>query len=359
MIKLYVLLFQMIFLISATLASTIHEEVPEGFAKVRIWDTDIRNLEAGHVSLQTKNAYISFWPLTSDSSSTNFVVPMIKTDQETRALTRQAPGFSVRDFSVDLTLEKGNHPNHIYFINVNNKEIEETWNFIKSTFGNEQEYGTKFESFRWYAPGRSDLGLNDTAENFLYFNCASITMLALVVGGLDERYINSLLSEKELWAEGTKLLGNVLTNSGQTQESKQIGIFLNTNHKLAASIMPRDIKTILDKKIISELEIDLRVHIREDKVLQNCDRGLAYTKMAESLAEKKSQLYKIKNKEDFNEFIKEVGYFTYNGKFWIAQKVIDEVNKIQNRRTVALIGGGVLLGTYALSEVSKGNCSIM
>ncbi|OJX14208.1 MAG: hypothetical protein BGO77_00510 [Caedibacter sp. 37-49] len=132
-----------------------------------------------------------------------------------------------------------------------------------------------------------------------------MVMLALCTGGLEEKHISSLISEKQMWAEGAKLLGTLLHNSGQTHQSKELSTILEANHKLAASFLPRDIKSLLDKKILTDLENDLPGKIK--KFYQDCDQALAYTKMAEFLAEKKSQEYKVRADSYFREFIKGAG----------------------------------------------------
>lgn len=351
----YIVFFQF-FLYSFAFGNGDEEIVPQGFAKIRVWDTDFRNLETGHVSLETNGSYISLWPLKSDPSTTyfenmqNFMDTFIPVKDNTEnnndnPFIKQSPGLALNNYNTDVMFENGKTADHSYIVDINNVLIESIWNNIKNTFGERVEgVGFKFNTIKWYAPGK-DVGLDDIDQNNLYFNCASMVMSFLVLGGIDETHVNSVISQKVLWENIAKIFGYFLSND-RNLISKEIGLFLQNNYKLATSIIPSDIKSILHRKIKSDLEIDLRERINYQLIRPNCDTDIAYSKMAEILADFKTKLY-ISDYEIFIGLISNVGYYE-DGNFILLKNTREKIDEYVRNRTNIYLGLGVA-ATVAVS----------
>lgn len=340
---------------SILLASNEIGEMPDNFARIRIWETDFRNLEAGHVSLETKNTYISFWPVSEDTSTTHLQAPVKLGDN--RGFVRQAPGFAVNNYDIDFSYENRRNPDHVYHVLTNNKDIEAIWNFTK-TFGTIQNDGVRFDSIRWYAPGRMDLGTSDITSESLYFNCASMVMLALKIGGMEAIHLNAFNSEKELWQGLAQMIGTIKRNSLDFSE-QEMSSFLIENNQLAKSILPRDVKSILDSKIKSDLEKDLHLAFRGMQIIPAINMNIAYSHMAKMLSEKKSQLYKI-GQPCLKRFIEdETSCRIFETTLVLPNGIVTYVNDIEKNRSIALgvtaAAGVAIIGVQA----AQGKCNLM
>ena len=305
-----------------------------GIAVVRIWNSDLPNRIAGHVSLETKGSYISLWPWETD-----------REEFEHLKFVKEAPAWAVENYEKDLELE-GKKEDHNYIIKLNDTKVDNFWAKLKETTQPSKTIQNKLseivlKKMKWYALGRTDEQFEKKDEGKIYLNCASMTMLALAIGEVPVGYIDSLLSQKDVLKKLGRDFGQYLK---ENQNGQQTGEFLYKNSPLLGTIMPYDIQNILDEKITDTLKRDIQTElVSKGKldvkewtsffVLDALD--ITIGKMAQILSKQKTEIYSLNDQD----FMKEVGHFKQE-KFVVNQDLIDHIRFIErNRTTLAILGG--------------------
>lgn len=353
---LFLILIQSFILISSAIAT---DEIPENFARIRIWDSDFSNHQVGHVSLETKQSYISFWPDSSHESATSFNISLPQ--KPDFSPIHEAPGVAVASYDIDLDLEKKNgiyvYPQNIYDIRLNTDKIDMAWNFIKNLGQSDENNNILFNFMKWYAPGQE--GIVESTEsngNYLRFNCASMVLLALRIGGLEEIYLNAAISDQKFWEGLAKTLGFFLKESNGGQQSEELGLFLEQNSKLSHITFPRHINLILQNKIKGDLRLDLPNFIPRSSIIPQIDYELTLSAIGDEISLLKSQSYKM----NFIKFISQTNIVTYqNNNFYLSASIVDRVKNVEQNRLLALGAVSLAAASYVGVKTYKGECALM
>jgi hypothetical protein len=325
-----------------------------GYAKVRIWNSDISNRIAGHVSLQTDISYISLWPDSSHETvrKLNEVTPNLSEFFEL-GFVLDAPAIGMTNYQQDIQLENGKEADHSYTIKINTKTIDDL--AIKLLREGEYRYSedhSQFifnENYRWYAPGSQQSFQNVLDVNKKYLNCASSVVLALLLGEVNPSYFERMYNFKKLQSTGLSLLSQIENQEQKTRDT------INELSELSKVILPGDVKYILDLKLTDYFEKELnsicKLNSIEVKSISEylIEKNLLKdeSKNCISILKKANLIEKIdgKNKLVFNKIIKQM---------------IDQKQKIKSVGEAVIITGAIAGGAYVLHEIAnKNNCIIL
>lgn len=151
---------------------------------IRVWRRDLHNGIVGHVSLQTNQHYISFWP---------FAAP---TKQQKSF--RGVAGTLVESYQEDLTLENNQSPAYETFLfSLDIAQINAAFQEIKDEFDNEAP------SFNWSLIG-SILFKNRNINN-----CSGLAWDLLKIGGIRNLFSVYKLPVDGLFGTSTGILNNI------------------------------------------------------------------------------------------------------------------------------------------------------
>ncbi len=186
----------------------------EGYVKVRIWNSNLGQGIAGHVSLQTCVSYISLWPNDEGNSIAHYDSTLARKLGSAGEFVFNAPAIGMRFYKQDRMNEDNQDPDHVYLVQANTEKIDEIAVHLLDIGEYEMtdDLFIMHEKYRWYAPGQNK-SFSDGLENGkIYLNCASSVMLALYFGGIEEAYFNRVFNQKEAFAHLFKAFSNSNTS---------------------------------------------------------------------------------------------------------------------------------------------------
>ena len=330
-----------------------HDSAENSYATVSIWNSDITNQIAGHVSLKTDIAYISLWPDSSHETSRSLdqVTPNLSQFFEL-GFVLDAPAIGMTNYLQDVENENGKQADHSYIVKINTNKINEI--SIKLLQDEEYKYSedhNKFilnENYRWYAPGSKESFKNVLDPNKKYLNCASSVVLALLLGGMDSLYFEKMYNFKKLQETGISLLSHF---GNQKQESKDI---INELSELSKVILPGDVKYILDLKLTDSFEKELSRNFELDTIEV---KSISEYLVNKNILKDESESYlSILNRAKLIKNIDDNDYIVFNTE---VKEIINQKQQNKKLGEAIMIGTGVVAGAYVISEISKKNDCII
>lgn len=325
----------------------------EGYAKVRIWNSDVTNRIAGHVSLQTDRAYISLWPDSSHETSRNMnqVTPNLSQFFDL-GFVLDAPAIGMTNYSQDVQNENGKEADHSYTIKINIGKI----NKIANNLLEEGEYKysedhSKFilnENYRWYAPGTSESFETVLDVNKKYLNCASSVVLALLLGEMDPSYFEKMYNFKKLQQTGLRILSHL------AKENKGSVDTINELSELSKVILPGDVKYILDLKLTDYFEKKLTSIFKLDIIeVKSISEFLVQNNFLNNESE---ELFSILNRANLIKEINGKDHLIFNNEI---KEIIRLEQEKQKLGEAVIIAAGITAGAYIVHEVYKKNDCII
>jgi hypothetical protein len=336
---------------------------PYGYAKVRIWSSDFDKGIAGHVSLQTKGdkqypagAYISLWP-NSNGDSVRYTGEITTKLSNNNEFVLDAPAVGMTCYKEDYINEDKKHADHVYLVKINTQIINKLAIDLleKGIYSYGGKEGDKFilnDNFRWYAPGASHIFSKNIEENKTYLNCASSVMIALVLGGINESYIQHIYDKKTLTSNFLKSLKELM----QEEHKESIHVL----SELSQITIPGDVKDVLDAKMKDFFKKELIEKISSKKIEGVEADEISINKILEYL---KSDL-KDETKSIID-VIKKQGWLPhqYSNNLTLPKDLKEEIDSAKNVKNIAesvLVGVGTAAGVYVVAEIAKNyNCIVM
>lgn len=208
-LKSMIIYLQLIFVVSTQLSGAaedsfgnndyLHDKIKsEGWVKVRIWEDEISlqrpdpgkrgNLlnwilrNCGHVSLETKDSYLSLWPnWHSPAGETQTAYPLKGWGiSSTPAHILQNPAQDIKN--------EGRTPDHVFILKLNTKIINRMFDYYLNKHLYSEVMGTSYlmkDTLQWYSLGVAESPRGAPSfpidPNKRYFNCASFVWTALAL----------------------------------------------------------------------------------------------------------------------------------------------------------------------------------
>lgn len=331
-----------------------------GYAKIRIWNSDLSNGIAGHVSLQTQGnienqagVYLSLWPNADgdDVTHTGAVTPKLNAIGE---FVFDAPAIGMTNYLQDFENEDNKHPDHVYLIKLDTDIINQiAMLLLKNGAYRYSDTDEKFilnENYRWYAPGRSDVRPQGLDHNKTYLNCATSVLFALCLGnGISGSHIESALTLNDLGSQTLKILAEHQT---EAEELNILSDFLKI-------ITPGNIEAILNLKTKESFKKALNIEINSGRItgIQKND-DLTINQILEYL-----QPYLKDETRSITDIFREIGWLSPFSILKLPQDLQEKIayaKKVETVvvGTVAAAGVGVLI--YGIvTTAPKNNCVII
>lgn len=323
-------------------------DIEEGRARIRIWREALPE-NVGHVSLATKNSYISLWPSSVDRES-------IATKGISYAVS--AVACNVENYDTDLTKE-GSEPSFVFDIAFNSSSLDIAWRHARTLLKASRidDNHVELPAVTWLAPSVA------SSSTGLRFNCASAVLCALEIGGLN---INSFFRDKMRFAELTGHLRE-LVSATEEKTLKDFGSLGFLYGVYSSIIKPSDIRELLTQHIedgykhffshsLTRGELNLL------RVTEDFEKNIVLSRLLEA---------RTRNDDKYHEYIlsdfQTLGcVVTQSGtRFSITLSTIllEEIQKNRDlRETLGIVGIGVLGGVAVAGGVAlatDGKCSIM
>lgn len=324
--------------------------IPENFAKVMVWDSNVHLRDTGHVSLQTANTYISLWP---DYNSDNKNQHTLCVNTKEYVLTLGAPLLATSSYQQDITLA-GRACDHTYMIKLDIDRVNLFWQQVLLKITADQNRG---KIFGWYDHGGHQLDKRqhviDTDK--VYMNSALSALITLSIGGVDANYFSQHQSHKH-YHKVCQSFKNLIVTSNPTLIDR-----LSRLSNLSQTVLIEDIKAMLDDKVKDALYrgIKRRVKLQELMFENLYDDDMVIHHIATKLAAKtKSDVIDL---EYLKEVMQPFGHFETISVFKPSSRMKYEINQLRDDQyynAIHMTLGAIAVGTAGLVAY-KTNCTII